>query len=274
MEPTTQAHPSDSSRTRTIRTFQRDASCVTSLDELDLRSAEEFARAVTIASAALPATAADTDEAGGPVFRCARMDAPELVTAGAGGILRLGVDESVLDIVEGYLGEPAAFVEVYLRRDLGNEHQVGIGWWHLDWEDAKVVRMIVYLDDVAVEHGPFEYIPLDQAWRCESLHARASATDDAAVDFDPVRDDDMRAAVPESMWRRFVGPRFSVAFVDAARLYHHAKPARHARQRLALLFMYTTRRPPVFTIMHNPGYQPAGAEFSSRQRAAFFVPHV
>ena len=74
-------------------------------------------------------------------------------------IFFLGLSEKLLNIVETYLGMPAAYHGVALRRSLIDGLQVGPRVWHKDDEDFRVFRMVIYLHDVTEGGGPFEYVP-------------------------------------------------------------------------------------------------------------------
>jgi hypothetical protein len=63
-----------------------------------------------------------------------------------------GSEERLLSIVENYLGLPVAYHGLYFRRDLANEIQVKSRLWHLDMEDRRSVKIIVYLNDVGETH--------------------------------------------------------------------------------------------------------------------------
>ena len=71
-----------------------------------------------------------------------------------------GWENRLLNIIENYLGLPVMFQGVHLRQDFPNEQQFGTLLWHKDSEDRRMVKVIIYLNDVEKKHGPFEYIPV------------------------------------------------------------------------------------------------------------------
>ena len=77
------------------------------------------------------------------------MDPPELA-ARFPALIEFGLEERLLDIIEAYLGVPVGFTTVHLRKDIGGGNQVGTRFWHLDTEDVRVIRMMVYLNDVTL----------------------------------------------------------------------------------------------------------------------------
>ncbi|MEK7424920.1 MAG: hypothetical protein AAB131_13900 [Actinomycetota bacterium] len=192
---------------------------------------------------------------------CISVDPPELL-AKAPQALLAGLDETLLDLAEGYLGVPAAFATVHLRKDLGTDQQVGTRIWHIDTEDHRVLRVIVYLDHVGIDDGPFEYIPLQQTNR-QSAQIKDRGYRAAG---DPLLDDEMATLVPRAEWRQVTGPRGTVAIADNARLFHHGRP--HSSQRLALIYTYTSRSPKYPQLHRNPCFDD---RLSKRQRASFFA---
>ena len=165
-------------------------------------------------------------------------------------------------MAEAYLGVPAAFSTVHLRRDVGTGEQVGTRLWHIDTEDHRVIRILVYLSDVTVASGPFEYIPRPYSDACLALRDRALRSDG-----DPIVDDEMRRHVAEANWKPCVGPAGTVVIADNAAVYHHGKV--HEQHRVALIYTYTSRRPLYPKLVRNPRFD---AVLSERQRACFFVP--
>jgi hypothetical protein len=251
---------------RIVDAMRRDGGFVTSLDELGLDATAALRAGIESLLPTLP-DAAGLLAAGDPLLgrntglHCHSIDPPELAET-APGVLLWGLDERMLDIAEAYLGLPPAFTTVHLRRDVGTGQQVGTRLWHIDTEDRRVIRVLVYLTDVTHDSGPFEYIPRPQSDACTSLRDRALRSDG-----DPIADDEMRRNVDESHWRPCTGPAGTVVIADNAAVYHHGKV--HQKHRVALIYTYTSRRPLYPRLDRNPRFD---AVLSERQRACFFVP--
>jgi hypothetical protein len=249
-----------------VRALRDDGGVVTSLDELDYLSND----ALRAAAAALVATAPDTrthTPIGDPLagrsttLHCISIDPPELA-ARTPEVLLWGLEERMLDVVEAYLGVAPAFTTVHLRKDVGGGHQVGTRFWHIDTEDRRVIRVLVYLSDVTIDDGPFEYIPRAQTDACTALRERALRSDG-----DPVFDDEMRRHVPEREWRACTGPAGTVVIADNAAVYHHGKV--HDSERTVLIYTYTSRRPLYPVLVRNDAFDDV---LNERQRSSFFVP--
>lgn len=248
-----------------VATLKRDAAAVTSFEELCLPSTAQLRADVARISATLPdrsALSADGDprEGRNTFLHCFSVDPPELADDYP-AILLWGLEPRLLDIIESYLGVPVAFETVHLRKDIGTAQQVGTRIWHLDNEDQRVVRVLVYLSDVDANCGPFEYVPLSITRRHRELHERAMRASG-----DPILDDEMGRVVPPDHWQQCTGPAGTVVIADNALLFHHGRV--HQRERLALIYTYTSRHPRYNRLVRNPRFD---AVLSERQCRAFFV---
>ena len=242
------------------------AAASTSLDELAVQNEDRLWQQVdALVQRMEPATVSPTDgdvgDGRNTHFHCISIDCPELAED-APEVLMLGVDETILDIIERYLGVPVALCDVHLRKDFGTGAQVGTRIWHLDTEDHRTIRMIVYLNDVTTDNGPFEYLPLDV-----SSSMPADIVDRGLrAKGDPLLDEEMSRLVPRERWQQAVGPRGSVSLADNARLFHHGKA--HESMRLAIFYTFTSRSPRYPAIERNHAFDD---RLNPRQRQAFFV---
>lgn len=142
-----------------------------------------------------------------------------------------GVQSQWLDWLEHYFRQPVAYLGCILRREVPNQKQVGVRLWHKDGEDYKVIKVIIYLNDVTAEVGPFEYIPKNQT---PTYHQFRQVNN-------IVRDRDMAQVVPQSKWQQCVGARGTVVIANTASLFHHAAlPQQH---RHSITFAYVSTVP-------------------------------
>ncbi|MBE9208076.1 phytanoyl-CoA dioxygenase family protein [Nostoc sp. LEGE 06077] len=214
-----------------VNTLKREGAYVTSLTDLGLTSTPEMLKAAyqqlsrmadvnnTHLSEKLPQIYTVTD-------------LPEF--------FNWGQDNRLLKIVENYIGLPVTFHGVHLRKDFPNEHQFGTLLWHKDSEDRKIVKVIIYLHDVAEKHGPFEYIPLHltsfphlnsyridyQLWQSGYLG---------------INDEEVQKIIPKSAWKSCPGAAGTVVIADPRTALHHGTIRTEAR--LALFFVYTANPP-------------------------------
>jgi hypothetical protein len=246
-------------------TLQRDAACITSLDTLGFGRSAALMEDVDALLPTLP-DASSHEPIGDPTIgrntslHCFSVDPPELA-ARCPNVLLWGLEERLLDLIESYIGLPVAFTTVHLRKDIGSANQVGTRIWHIDTEDHRVVRVLVYLNDVDIDGGPFEYIPRQHAGALSGLEGRA-----LRAAGDPILDIEMRQHVPEPHWQPCIGPRGTVVIADNAVLYHHGRV--HDRERLAIIYTYTSRKPRYPKLRRNAAFDD---QLSARQRECFFV---
>ena len=140
-----------------------------------------------------------------------------------------GLQSRWLDIVENYLRQPVAYLGCALRREVPNQKQVGVRLWHKDGEDYKVIKVIVYLNNVNEGDGPFEYIPKKQTPSYAQFH------------HNNIRDQDMEQVVPKEAWQQCLGPRGTVVIADTVSVFHHASIPK--KDRYSLTLAYTSTAP-------------------------------
>jgi len=192
---------------------------------------------------------------------CLSFDEPVLARRAPWTIL-LGLHPTVLDLVESYLRVPVALSALHLRKDIGTGQQTGTRIWHRDTEDHRVIRMIVYLTDVSIDDGPFEYLPLEVSDAMPPvIHERG-----LRAKGDPLLDEEMEGLAPRSSWAQAIGSRGTIALADNARLFHHGRP--HQSERLALFYTFTSRSPRYPVLSRNSTFDHL---LTRRQYQAFFL---
>lgn len=144
----------------------------------------------------------------------------------------LGLHPAILHLVERYLKLPVAYHGAVLRHSLVDRNSAGPRLWHKDAEDFHVFRMVIYLNDVVVGGGPFEYVP-----RHLGVSYKQFADPEA-----PVTDARMAEVVPPTQWKRCFGPAGTVILADTAQVFHHESIQTDA-DRMVLMVGYSSRRP-------------------------------
>jgi hypothetical protein len=188
--------------------------------------------------------------------------APELL-ARLPELFLFGLNAQVLSLAEQYLRVPVAYHGAVFRHSFVDGNQVGPRLWHRDAEDFHVLRSVVYLNDVTEEGGPFEYIPRHvKIADADKRHAKPMRTND-----------EMRALVPASQWKRCVGPAGTVVLADSARVFHHESLQRGS-DRSVIMMGHASRRPkgPELALAHFPVDQNTAA--LARLVAPEHYPHV
>jgi hypothetical protein len=129
--------------------------------------------------------------------------------------LRLGISDRVLDVVNSYFGlwSKLTYVDLwYTPPAQPGVTRVSSQRWHRDYNDAHLVKIFVYLDDVDEETGPLDYVPAstpggeysDQwPWRPVSN------------DLYPPQDE-FEERIPKSAQISLTGPAGSMAFCNTS----------------------------------------------------------
>jgi hypothetical protein len=147
-------------------------------------------------------------------------------------LIRWGLDERLLAIVTNYIGLPVVYRGLTVRRDLAGGDKVETRLFHRDNEDNRIVKIIVYLNDVDETGGAFEFVPIADtpaSWRLKADGSRAS-------------DEAIARLTSPSRWLPCMGKRGTAVFADTCRIYHRGRIATNA-DRLALFFCYNSATP-------------------------------
>lgn len=144
-----------------------------------------------------------------------------------------GLSPQLLDVAEGYLGLPARYLGMEVKCERVNPSMVGVRNWHLDHEDRRMLKVIVYLSDVHNGTGPFGFIDSSSAERVRPLIRRQE---------DTITDDQMAMVVPREDWNRVAGPRLTAVHVDTAQTFHRVFPPT-TQERYSVTFAYSSDKP-------------------------------
>ena len=209
-----------------VETIKRDGVVITSLEALGIPSNPRFFPAAKKLMSEIPKSiSGQKNEFVVHATSQQLMEYPE--------IFLWGLEQRLLNIVENYLGLPVAYQGVFFRRDIANEVAIKSRLWHVDLEDRKVLKIIVYLNDVNEDGGPFQYIP-------QSL----TSTVARSLKYGPryITDEIMQQALSPSNWKSCTGLAGTVIFASTASIFHRGKiPV--ADDRFAVFFDYTSRQP-------------------------------
>ena len=144
-----------------------------------------------------------------------------------------GLEEKLLNLIENYLGLPVKYVGMHLRREIANGITEDVRQWHIDIEDYRRIKIIVYLNDVDEEGGPFQYL---------SKNLTSKTSKELKYNNGFVVDQVMETVVPKSNWTSCTGVAGTVILADTCNIFHRAK-APIQSDRFSLTFGYTSRKP-------------------------------
>ncbi|MGY8993667.1 MAG: phytanoyl-CoA dioxygenase family protein, partial [Rhodospirillales bacterium] len=179
-----------------VGALENDGAFVTSLSELGLTDVDGFLKRARMLFSQMASGVENADMKKAYVIH----DPPGLL-AQFPDVLSLGLNPLWLDIVESYLGLPPAFRGGTARRDLADGRAVETRLWHLDDEDKRIVKFIVYIDDVDEHGGGFEFVPKTKLPKEFKRYRR-------------VDDDEMMQNVPKADWVKCFGPAGTVVIGD------------------------------------------------------------
>ena len=243
-----------------------------------LKAAAELSTLLPESSVALASSSGEAKAEGPPAEggikdfdqHCVHADSA-LIATRFPEILHWGLSDRILDLAEAHLGCAPALIGTALRRDSPTGEQTGTRFWHLDGEDRQVFKILIYLNDVSVENGPFEYVPkpcYDPAYRRLSPRYHYFWRYFC-------RDSDFAKVVPQRQWRAATGPAGTILLADTASVFHHGAIA-YRGERLMLSFAYTSQRPVDRPLAEQ--FFPAAEQllelspqFSARQRNCLFA---
>jgi hypothetical protein len=144
-----------------------------------------------------------------------------------------GMDVQLLDLIENYLQLPVRYHGVSVRREVADGRATDVRQWHMDPEDRRMCRIIIYLNDVEPGGGPFQFI--ERARTIEAMERLRYHTGF-------VSDRRMEEHVPRSEWREVTAKKGHVVIADTCRVFHRAQ-APQIRDRYSATFSYTSTRP-------------------------------
>ena len=140
------------------------------------------------------------------------------------------IAEQNLDLAENHIGLPVHYLGVEVKRERADGRAEDVRQWHMDIEDRRMLKLIVYLSDVDDGCGPFEYIDLMRSGEAARVLRYSSGFVSDAV---------MDRVVPQENWLRGVGPRLSAIFVDSSRIFHRVV-APTTTDRYSMTFSYSS----------------------------------
>lgn len=161
------------------------------------------------------------------------ISAPEDIICAHSILYTWGLQARLLNLIENYIERPVAYHGVYFRRDFNNGLEVKSRRWHIDMEDYRTLKVIIYLKDVKETNGPFQYLSL------EDTNLVKQKLNYVYGYLSPQK---VESIVPKEQWKSSIGNAGTVVLVDTARLLHRGKiPIEN--DRYTLFYDYTSRNP-------------------------------
>jgi hypothetical protein len=150
-------------------------------------------------------------------------------------IFEFGLSDRMLDIVEDYLGLPAAYDGISINYTMPDGRESATALWHRDWEDRRMVKVAIYLTDIDARSGPFQLVSRVDERQGDDTGFRYKLANSAELE--ALFDDDIKGDIASCE-----GDAGSVIFADTARFFHRSKP-NVGRDRVVLFYSYFARAP-------------------------------
>jgi Phytanoyl-CoA dioxygenase (PhyH) len=223
-----------------VTACQQEGVCMTTLTALNISATAEMLKVADQLLAVMEDKAAHANQEQGTAEHPAL---PQIFTvADLPEFIAWAHDPKIMRIVENYVGLPVKFQGAHLRRDFANEKPVTTELWHRDDEDRRIIKVFIYLTDVGVENGPFEYVPRHRVARLKTRRILSKITASrqkmGRVGID---DAEMATLMPQSKWQACPCPPGTVVFADTRAVFHHGKSRRLSRS--AIFLVYTAANP-------------------------------
>ena len=160
------------------------------------------------------------------------------------GVWRLGLSSRMLDMAEAYLGLSCFYLGATVKRAMpglraaaSSSEAVGQikspRQWHLDLEDERVFRVLIYLSPVDASEGPFEFVPRLASQSVEmQAHYRSGQIPDTR----------MKKIVARSTRKVAYGEAGDGVLFDGAQIFHRNRQPLKG-ERYSITFAYCSRHP-------------------------------
>ena len=169
----------------------------------------------------------------GQAVNNSRLTVPQGVASQDPDISLWGLNESLLNIVENYIGLPIYYLGAEIKREFADGQAGGVRKWHIDPEDRRMVKIIVYLSHVDEQSGPFEYMTKDLTRRAVSRTHYASGL---------ISDEKMIKVMRQADCQVCLGDEGTIALFDGCSIFHRAQlPLK--QDRASITFHYVSKYP-------------------------------
>ena len=160
-----------------------------------------------------------------------RLVSPEENHPSDSPLLKLALDNKLLEIVSQYLGlwprlhSIGAWVN-FPTKNQPEKSQL----WHRDPEDVKLLKVFIYLVDVDENCGPFSYI------RKSHPFSNGAAKVPTHKDSKRITDEEMQQAFPSNLWLACTGPANTMILADTIGYHRGGKPLEGIRVLITLTY--------------------------------------
>jgi hypothetical protein len=214
----------DSDAAALVEILRSDGVAYTTLDELDPVGAPELKRQLSALAASLAARDCGSDS-------ITWVERAELLQNS--DVWAWGLNERVLAIAENYIGLPITYFGGFVVRQIADGKATGDRQWHRDIEDRRMLKILIWLEDVGPDGGAFEYVSRNPTvTAARRLRYVGGFLQDAAV----------AQVIDKQDTRKATGPQWTAVLADTAQVFHRAgRPT--SRDRYSVTFTWSSQSP-------------------------------
>lgn len=214
-----------------VEQLEQNGVCVTSLDALSIHDSHKLLEAAQPITNELAQQSRSPSHLGKHTLMA---NADQLLAHPE--IIRWGLSERLLKIVECYLGLPVGYGALSFYYSVADGRDAGPRIWHRDKEDWKMVKVAVYLNDVDEFGGPFQCIKADvNKFLIATLPPYKGLSN---LELEQL----LKTNNPDDYLTSCIGKAGTVVFTDTSKYYHRGKPPSKS-DRSAIFFHYFSYRP-------------------------------
>lgn len=221
----------DESGTSILNTLRREGTCVVPLEKLGLSTSNTMMNTAQNLADKLCTSVTVLNNQESCEVGSHKEDLREFSE-----ILLWALESKLLDLVENYIGLPILYQGFAMRRSIADGQYSGVRRWHIDWEDRRIIKIIVYLNDVVAGGGPYEYIS-------RQITSQAIKTLNY-YNLGYLSDAEMQQAVAKKDWTACLALLGSAIITDTSSVFHRAQPPT-VKERFSITFCYTSADPQV-----------------------------
>ncbi|MCC0178118.1 hypothetical protein I4641_14125 [Waterburya agarophytonicola K14] len=214
-----------------LKILRQEGTCVIPIEELQFPSTDMMMSTTFSLAEKLKTSSAEQNTSNICEVGSSPEDLREFIE-----MLLWALEPKLLNIIENYIGLPILYQGFAMRKSVADGQYSGVRRWHIDWEDRRIIKIIIYLNDVVPGGGPYNYIS-----RTITQEAIKKLN---YYNLGYISDEEMAQAIPRSDWISCLASKGSVVISDTSSVFHRAQPPT-LYERYSITFCYTSAMPQV-----------------------------
>ena len=128
-----------------VDTLRQEGTCVIPIDQLELPATDSMLKSAFALANNLSNVVEEDNKAENCEVGSDKADLREFPE-----ILLWALSPKLLDLVENYIGLPILYQGFAMRRSIADGKCSGVRRWHVDWEDRRIIKIIIYFKDRSI----------------------------------------------------------------------------------------------------------------------------